>query len=70
MSRRESAEFALKRWDELEALQKHYIEFSDFLYDGITELMGFCCTTVQLDIANFMQHHPNPYKQVQAQLVI
>lgn len=64
---RESAELALKRWEELEHLQEHYVEFSDFLYDGIVELMGFNCTVLQLDIADFMQHHPNPYKQVQAQ---
>lgn len=67
MAGKESAELALKRWEELEHLQKHYTEFSDFLYDGIVELMGFNCTLLQLDIANFMQHHPNPYKQVQAQ---
>jgi len=67
MAGKESAELALKRWTELEALQEHYVEFSDFLYDGIVELMGFNCTALQLDIADFMQHHPNPYKQVQAQ---
>ena len=67
MAKKESADLALLRWEELEALQKHYPEFTDFLYDGITELMGFKCTAVQLDIAAFMQHHPNPYKQVQAQ---
>jgi len=67
MSKKESADLALLRWEELEALQKHYPEFTDFLYDGITELMGFQCTAVQLDIAAFMQHHPNPFKQVQAQ---
>lgn len=67
MAGKESAELALKRWDELEALQGHYTEFSDFLYDGIVELMGFNCTAVQLDIADFMEHHPNKFKQVQAQ---
>ena len=67
MAGKESAELALIRWQELEALQKHYPEFTDFLYDGITELMGFTCTDIQLDIGAFMQHHPNPFKQVQAQ---
>ena len=67
MSHKESAELAIKRWAELELLQKHYTEFSDFLYDGITELMGFNCTTVQLDIADYMQYHPSDYKMVQAQ---
>jgi len=67
MANKESAELALKRWEELTSLQGHYTEFSDFLYDGIVELMGFNCTAIQLDIADFMQHHPNPYKQVQAQ---
>lgn len=67
MAGKESHELALKRWDELTLLQNHYTEFSDFLYDGITELMGFQCTAMQLDIASYMQHHPNPFIQVQAQ---
>lgn len=67
MAQKESQELALKRWAELETLQSHYTEFSDFLYDGITELMGFDCTVIQLDIADYMEHHPNPFKQVQAQ---
>lgn len=64
---RESPEEALKRWADLESLQQQYPEFTDFLYDGMVELLGFNCTVIQLDIGHFMQHEPNPNKQVQAQ---
>lgn len=66
MAQRETDEQALSRWDELHALQEHYADFLDFLYDVITELMGFTCTWVQLDIANFLQHGPL-YSMIQAQ---
>lgn len=66
MAHKESHELALKRWTQLELLQGHYTEFSDFLYDGITELMGFKCTVIQLDIAKYMEYGPQ-YSQVQAQ---
>jgi len=57
---------ALKRWQDLEALQEHYADFSDFLYDAMTELMGFNCTELQLDIGDYLQHGPR-YSMIQAQ---
>jgi len=57
---------AVKRWTDLEALQAHYTEFSDFLYDAMTELMGFNCTDVQIDIGNFLQYGEK-YSMIQAQ---
>lgn len=43
------------RWAEVEALREHYAEFEDFLYDCMTELMGFQCTQLQIDIGEFLQ---------------
>ena len=44
-----------RRWSEIEALRNHYALFEDFLYDCMTELMGFQCTDVQIDIGRFLQ---------------
>lgn len=57
---------ALQRWDDLHALQEHYPIFSDFLYDAMTELMGFQCTPIQVDIGNALQKAPR-YYMIQAQ---
>lgn len=46
---------AARRWSEIEALRDHYALFEDFLYDCMTELMGFKCSELQLDIARFLQ---------------
>jgi len=46
---------AVHRWAEIEALRSHYVLFEDFLYDCMTELMGFDCTEVQIDIGRFLQ---------------
>lgn len=46
---------AAHRWAEIEALRSHYILFEDFLYDCMTELMGFDCTDIQIDIGEFLQ---------------
>jgi len=43
------------RWCEVEALRNHYALFEDFLYDCMTELMGFECSELQIDIGRFMQ---------------
>ena len=67
MADKEHADLALRRWEDLKALQDYYPHFEDFLYDGITRLMGFTCTDVQLDIANYMQFEPTLYKMIQAQ---
>lgn len=58
-----------RRWMEVEALREHYSEFSDFLYDCMTELMGFTCSPTQLDIGEFLQYPPNgtKYTMIQAQ---
>ena len=57
---------ALQRWSNLEALQEHYSDFKDFLYDAMTELMGFQCTDMQLDIGDYLQDGPR-YSMIQAQ---
>jgi hypothetical protein len=54
------------RWAEVEALREHYALFEDFLYDCMTELMGFDCTELQLDIGRFMQSDCR-YGMIQAQ---
>lgn len=46
---------AAKRWAEIEALREHYALFEDFMYDCMTELMGFKCSELQLDIARYLQ---------------
>ena len=46
---------AVLRWDSLGALQKHYVHFTDFLFDCMTELMGFECSPIQLDIGEYLQ---------------
>ena len=56
----------IRRWQDLEALQKHYGKFSDFLYDAMTDLMGFTCTDIQIDIGEFLQNAPK-YAMIQAQ---
>jgi len=54
------------RWAEVEALREHYAEFEDFLYDCMTELMGFNCTELQIDIGRFLQSDVR-YGMIQAQ---
>ena len=46
---------AVARWAEVEALREHYALFEDFLYDCMTELMGFKCSDLQIDIGRFLQ---------------
>lgn len=55
-----------KRWKDLEALQRHYINFEDFLYDVMTDVLGFQCTWLQLDIAHYLVTG-NKYRMIQAQ---
>lgn len=57
---------AEERWARLELLRAHYASFNDFLYDVMTELLGFDCTDIQLDIAAFLEHGPL-YRMIQAQ---
>ena len=62
----EDMKLAEKRWQELEALQEHYAVFADFAYDVITELLGFKCTDIQLDICEYLEGGPL-YRMIQAQ---
>lgn len=56
----------VQRWAEIEALREHYELFEDFLYDCMTELMGFNCTELQIDIGRFLQSDTR-YGMIQAQ---
>lgn len=63
----ELAQEKVLRWDNIHALRDHYVSFSDFLYDCMTELMGFTCSAVQLDIGNFVADEERDRIMVQAQ---
>lgn len=63
---RESPEQALARWQSLEALQRHYVDFADFLDDVQTEVFNWETTPVQFDIGEFLQHGGR-YIMIQAQ---
>tara|TARA_R110000822_G_scaffold310397_1_gene443038 strand:- start:2711 stop:4819 length:2109 start_codon:yes stop_codon:yes gene_type:complete len=54
------------RWAEVEALRSHYAQFEDFLYDCMTELMGFKCSELQIDIGRYLQSDIR-YGMIQAQ---
>lgn len=54
------------RWQDLEALQKHYADFRDFYYDCSSDLLGFEPTEEQLDISKYVAYGPD-YAMVQAQ---
>lgn len=55
-----------ERWDELEMLRKEYPTFRLFLYDVMTSLLGFNCSDIQIDIADYLEHGPL-YRMIQAQ---
>ena len=55
-----------RRWAEVEALRSHYALFEDFLYDCMTELMGFQCSDLQIDIGRFLESDVR-YGMIQAQ---
>lgn len=57
---------AAKRWSEIEALREHYALFEDFMYDCMTELMGFKCSELQIDIARYLQSNVK-HGMIQAQ---
>jgi hypothetical protein len=54
------------RWSEIEALRAHYELFEDFLHDCMTELMGFECSDLQIDIGRFLESEVR-YGMIQAQ---
>lgn len=63
----EVASEKVKRWADIRALRRHYAKFSDFLYDCMTELMGFNCSPVQIDIGEFIADESQDRIMVQAQ---
>lgn len=63
---RETEEQALARWSDLELLQEHYRDFSDFLVDVIEDVMGFQCSDIQIDIGDWVANGPQ-FRMVQAQ---
>lgn len=67
MARQSSREFkAGERWAELDLLRSEYPSFKPFLFDVMTSLMGFECSDIQLDIAEFLEYGPKE-RMVQAQ---
>lgn len=60
------AQATAARWADIEALREHYAVFGDFLYDCMTELLGFTCTEIQQDIGEFLASEVQ-YGMVQAQ---
>lgn len=66
MRQRETEVQASSRWDDLRALQEHYTDFRDFAHDVITDLMGFTCSDMQLDISDYIANGPR-LRMVQAQ---
>ena len=57
---------ATKKWHDLGLLQEHYKKFTDFYYDVSTEFLGFECTDIQMDIAEFLETG-DLYRMIQAQ---
>jgi hypothetical protein len=55
-----------ERWKELDLLRAEYPSFQPFLYDVMTSLLGFDCSDVQLDIAEYLEHGPK-LRMIQAQ---
>lgn len=66
MAVREGGLEASQRWESLRALQVHYENFQDFAHDVITDLMGFTCTDMQLDISDYIANGPR-LRMIQAQ---
>ena len=55
-----------ERWAQLKLLQEAYPHFDGFLYDVVTDLMGFDTTPNQIDIGHWLEFGPQ-YRMVQAQ---
>lgn len=66
MAKRETPTQALARWERLHQLQDAYPHFNDFLFDVMTDLMGFECTWLQEDIGDYLENGPL-YRMIQAQ---
>lgn len=65
--RKENSEKAVARWEQLEVLQDHYREFSVFLQDVLSSVLGFQCSEIHVDIGNFLADSTIKGKMVQAQ---
>lgn len=64
---RKTREFtSAERWAELDLLRAEYPNFKPFLFDVMTGLMGFGCSEIQLDIADFLEYGPKE-RMIQAQ---
>lgn len=57
----------LARWSAIHALREEYAEFKDFLFDCMTDLLGFNCSDIQEDIAAFLADESEQYIMVEAQ---
>lgn len=55
------------RWDKVHALREAYADFRDFLFDCMTALLGFSCSDIQEDIAEFLADERNSNIMVMAQ---
>jgi len=55
-----------ERWKEIDLLREAYPTFKPFLYDVMTGLLGFDCSPIQLDIADFLENGPLQ-RMIQAQ---
>jgi len=55
-----------ERWADLDLLRQEYPNFKPFLYDVMHGLLGFECSDIQLDIAEFLEFGP-PERMIQAQ---
>lgn len=55
-----------ERWADLDLLRKEYTTFTTFLYDVMTGLLGFECSDIQLDIAEYLEFGPKE-RMIQAQ---
>ena len=64
---RKTREFTpTERWAEIDLLRAEYPNFKPFIFDVMTGLMGFNCSDIQLDIAEFLEYGPKE-RMIQAQ---
>lgn len=57
----------LRRESDIAALRKYYALFTDFLYACMTDLMGFTCTDMQIDIGRYIANETKMRIMIQAQ---
>lgn len=55
-----------ERWAELDMLRQEYPTFAPFIFDVMTGLLGFKCSDIQLDIAEYLEYGPKE-RMIQAQ---